>query len=89
MPEVVAKINPARAQGIDVTADTYAYPAWSNSLSAFMPQWAHDGGDDKLVERLKDPALARAFAKNCSRRSTSGTTSGMRFPARKRFWFAL
>jgi N-acyl-D-amino-acid deacylase len=59
MPEVVAKINAARAQGIDVSANTYAYPAWFNNLSAFVPQWAHDGGDAKLVERLKDP-VARA-----------------------------
>lgn len=57
MPQVVAKISAARDQGMDVTADTYAYPAWFNSLSAFIPPWAHDGGDAKLIERLKDPAL--------------------------------
>jgi N-acyl-D-amino-acid deacylase len=57
MPEVIAKINGARAQGMDVSANTYAYPAWFNTLSAFIPQWAHDGGDAKLVERLKDPAV--------------------------------
>jgi dihydroorotase/N-acyl-D-amino-acid deacylase len=44
---------------VDVAADTYAYPAWFNSFSAIIPPWAHDGGDQKLVERLKDPA-ARA-----------------------------
>src|SRR5271169_5843042 len=37
MPEVVAKINAARAAGADVTADTYAYTAWFNSFSAFVP----------------------------------------------------
>jgi N-acyl-D-aspartate/D-glutamate deacylase len=56
MPEVIDKINQARAQGVDVTADTYAYTAWFNSFSAFIPAWAHDGGDAKLIERLKDPA---------------------------------
>src|SRR3989475_8095402 len=56
MPEVVAKINAARAQGMDVTADTYAYTAWFNDFSAFIPPWAHDGGNAKLIERLKDPA---------------------------------
>jgi dihydroorotase/N-acyl-D-amino-acid deacylase len=40
-----------------VSADTYAYTAWFNSFSAFVPPWAHDGGDGKLVERLKDPAV--------------------------------
>ena len=54
MPEVVAKINAARAQGLDVTADTYAYTAWFNDFSAFIPAWAHDGGNAKLLERLKD-----------------------------------
>ena len=56
MPEVVAKINAARAAGADITADTYAYTAWFNDLSAFIPPWAHDGGTAKLIERLKDPA---------------------------------
>ena len=56
MPEVVAKINAARAQGLDVTADTYAYTAWFNDFSAFVPAWAHNGGNTKLIERLKDPA---------------------------------
>jgi N-acyl-D-amino-acid deacylase len=56
MPEVVAKINAARAAGADVTADTYAYTAWYNDFSAFIPAWAHEGGSAKLVERLKDPA---------------------------------
>ena len=56
MPEIVNRIESARAQGIDVSADTYAYPAWFNSFSAFVPPWAHDGGDAKMVARLKDPA---------------------------------
>jgi N-acyl-D-amino-acid deacylase len=64
MPEVVAKINAARAAGMDVTADTYAYPAWFNSFSAFIPPWAHDGGDAKLIERLKDPAMRARIRKD-------------------------
>jgi dihydroorotase/N-acyl-D-amino-acid deacylase len=64
MPEVVAKINQARAQGADISADTYAYPAWFNSMSAFVPAWAHDGGDAKLVERLKDPATRARIRKD-------------------------
>ncbi len=63
MPEVVAKINQARAQGVDISADTYAYTAWFNSMSAFIPPWAHDGGDAKLVERLKDPATRARIRK--------------------------
>jgi N-acyl-D-aspartate/D-glutamate deacylase len=59
MPRVVAKIDSARKAGIDLAADTYAYPAWFNSMSAFVPPWAHDGGAARLVERLRDPATRR------------------------------
>jgi len=64
MPEVVAKINAARAEGMDISADTYAYTAWFNDLSAFIPAWAHDGGVAKLVERLKDPATRTRIRKD-------------------------
>ena len=63
MPEVVAKIESARLQGLDVTADTYAYPAWANGLSSFIPPWAHDGGDARMIERLKDPVLRARLRK--------------------------
>jgi N-acyl-D-amino-acid deacylase len=64
MPEVVAKINAARAAGADVTADTYAYTAWYNDFSAFIPAWAHEGGSAKLVERLKDPTTRERIRKD-------------------------
>jgi len=64
MPEVVAKIDAARAAGADVTADTYAYTAWFNDFSAFIPPWAHDGGTTKLVERLKDPVTRERIRKD-------------------------
>jgi N-acyl-D-amino-acid deacylase len=64
MPEAVAKVNAARAQGIDISADTYAYPAWFNDFSAFIPPWAHDGGDAKLIARLKDPATRARIRKD-------------------------
>jgi N-acyl-D-aspartate/D-glutamate deacylase len=69
MPQVVAKINSARANGADVTADTYAYTAWYNDFSAFIPAWAHDGGTAKLVERLKDPATRERIRKDMLTRS--------------------
>lgn len=56
-PQVIERIEAARARGIDATADTYAYTAWANGMSAFIPPWAHDGGTEKLIERLKDPAM--------------------------------
>jgi dihydroorotase/N-acyl-D-amino-acid deacylase len=56
MPQIVGQIEAARAAGVDISANTYAYPAWFNTFSAFIPPWAHDGGDAALIERLKDPA---------------------------------
>lgn len=63
MPEIVERIERARASGLDIEADTYAYPAWFNSFSAFVPPWVHDGGDAKMIARLKDPALRARIRK--------------------------
>jgi dihydroorotase/N-acyl-D-amino-acid deacylase len=63
MPDVITKINAARAAGVDISADTYAYTAGSNSFSALIPPWAHDGGDAKLIQRLKDPATRARIRK--------------------------
>ncbi len=59
MPEIVARIGQARHSGVDIAADTYAYTAWFNSMSAFVPPWAHDGGEQKMIERLQDPEARR------------------------------
>src|SRR2546429_2050572 len=64
MPEVVSKDKAAREAGVHTPADTYAYTAWFNSFSAFIPPWAHDGGDAKLIERLKDPATRARIRKD-------------------------
>jgi len=63
MPEVIARIQQARDAGVDISADTYAYPAGFNTFSAIIPPWAHDGGDAKLIERLKDPAMRARIRK--------------------------
>ena len=70
MPEIVARIDRARAGGVDIAADTYAYPAWYNDLSAFIPPWAHDGGDVKLIERLKDPAVRERLKRELATATT-------------------
>jgi N-acyl-D-amino-acid deacylase len=63
-PQVIASIDAARARGIDVAADTYAYTAWENSFSAFIPPWAHDGGTAALIARLKDPQTRARIRKD-------------------------
>lgn len=64
MPRVVARIDAARRAGLDVSADTYAYTAWENTFSAFVPPWAHDGGNAKLIERLRDRAMRARIRKD-------------------------
>jgi dihydroorotase/N-acyl-D-amino-acid deacylase len=64
MGEVLAKIDSARASGVDVAADTYAYTAWFNSLSAMVPPWAHDGGTARLLQRLRDPAARQRMRRD-------------------------
>jgi len=80
MPEVVAKVSSARAQGMDVAADTYAYTAWYNSMSAFIPPWAHDGGDAKLIERLKDPSTRERIRKELLTPSTAWDNEWQEIP---------
>jgi len=64
MGEVLAKIDSARRSGVDVAADTYAYTAWFNSLSAMVPPWAHDGGTARLLQRLRDPAARQRIRRD-------------------------
>ncbi len=71
MPEIVAHIDEARRSGVEIGANTYAYTAWFNSFSAFIPPWAHDGGDAKLIERLKDPAMRARIRKEMLTPSTT------------------
>ena len=56
MPHVLARLDSARAAGLDVTADQYPYIASATSLDATIPSWAHAGGTDSLLARLRDPA---------------------------------
>lgn len=70
-PELIKFIDDARASGLDITADTYAYTAWNNDLASFIPPWAHDGGDPKLLERLKDPAARARIRKDMMTRTSS------------------
>ncbi len=57
MPELIATIRNARAAGQQVEAHVYPYRAGQNNLSSIIPPWAHEGGRDAMLARLKDPAL--------------------------------
>ena len=57
MTKVAAMIQAARDDGQDVTADMYPYLAGATALASSMPPWTADGGLNKLLERLQDPAI--------------------------------
>ena len=80
MPEVVAKIDSARRAGVDIAADTYAYPAWFNSLSSFVPPWAHDGGTARLLARLRDPEARRRVRRDIERTDAGWDNSWLKIP---------
>jgi len=56
MPRILARIDSARAAGLDVTADQYPYTRAATALDASIPSWAESGGWDSLLARLRDPA---------------------------------
>ncbi|HWF85376.1 MAG TPA: amidohydrolase family protein, partial [Vicinamibacterales bacterium] len=52
--DAVAKIEAARKEGLDITADMYTYTAGSTGLDASMPPWVQEGGYDAWAKRLQD-----------------------------------
>ena len=54
--QVLAYIENARAQGLDITQDQYSYTASSTGLSQLIPEWALEGGRSEFRNRLADPA---------------------------------
>ncbi len=63
MPEVLARIEAARAAGLDITANQYPYIRASNGLDSCLPLWVREGGVDKTLARLKDPAQRERIKK--------------------------
>lgn len=53
-PELLALFDEARAQGVDVTLDTYPYIAGATYLHAILPSWVHAGGIDATLARLQN-----------------------------------
>jgi len=58
----VAKVEKARAEGLQITADVYTYAASSTGLNAAIPPWVQEGGFEASVERMKDPAIRDRLA---------------------------
>ena len=71
MPEVLRRIEAARSRGLDVAASVYPYTRASNGLIACFPSWVSEGGTDKMLERLKDPAARARVRKEMDEPSTA------------------
>jgi N-acyl-D-amino-acid deacylase len=56
MHELVSLVNQARARGVNVQANVYPYTRGNNNLASIIPPWAHEGGNQAMLERLKSPS---------------------------------
>jgi N-acyl-D-amino-acid deacylase len=63
MDLVIAMVEAARAEGLEITADMYTYPAGATGLDAAMPPDVQEGGLDAWRERLRDPAVRARVAR--------------------------
>jgi len=62
LPAVIAKVDSARAAGLDIRANMYTYTAGATGLDAAMPPWVQEGGYNEWAKRLKDPAIRARVA---------------------------
>ena len=60
--EAIAMVERARAEGLQITADVYTYPASSTGLNAAIPPWVQEGGFEASLERMRDPELREQIA---------------------------
>jgi len=74
-PEAVAMVERARAEGLQITADIYTYPASSTGLNASMPPWVQEGGFEASLERLADPSFRKRIAREMLEDSDSWENS--------------
>ena len=65
----IKMVERARAEGLQITADVYTYPAGSTGLNAAIPPWVQEGGFEASVERMKDPALREKIAREMGEHS--------------------
>ena len=64
MNELVERIDAARARGVNVQANVYPYTRGNNNLSSIVPPWAHEGGSEKMLERLREPEARKRIIRD-------------------------
>lgn len=67
LDDVLKTIADAQAEGLTISADMYTYPAAGTGLNSVIPPWAHDGGHEALMERLKNPDLRARIIEEMNR----------------------
>ena len=63
LEQVIRTVEQARADGLEITADVYTYPASATGLNSTMPPWVQEGGFEASLDRLRDPATRRRIAR--------------------------
>lgn len=76
-PDLLAAIDDARAQGLDVTFDQYPYAAGSTMLDALLPKWVHSGGVEQILERLGNPDTRQRIFDELTTPESSGASENM------------
>ena len=71
MPAILRLFDAERRRGLTVGANSYPYVASATSLDASIPAWAHAGGKDSLIARLRDPAMRERIRREIAGRSGS------------------
>ena len=61
--ESLRLVDIARNEGLDVTIDQYPYTASQTGLKALIPQWAQEGGDERMLQRIRS-LETRSIIKN-------------------------
>jgi len=70
LDDVIRKVEAARAEGLEISADMYTYTAGSTGLDAAMPPWVQEGGHTAWTNRLKDPKIRPRVLREMSTRTT-------------------
>lgn len=55
--QTLAKVDKARSEGLNIMLDQYPYDASHTSIAVLIPSWAGAGGQERFLQRLKNPIL--------------------------------
>lgn len=77
--QVLAVIEKARDEGLDITQDQYAYTASSTGISQLIPDSAREGGQTKFLQRLADPEQKAKIVAEMKRMISSKAQRGLSY----------